>query len=115
MKKILVCTFVFATLGLIGGVVSAILFFINADSYGAVGAFSTIVSIILGVVSMVYTFSSGKETSDLFQQMNRKLKRLDEQIDEIGKQNEAFVAKIKMELSKDNFDQANIDNIKTRK
>lgn len=74
------------------------------DYYGLVGALSTLISIILGVVSIVYTYISGKETSELSSEMSKQIK-------EIADQNEAFIRNIKVELLKSNYDDDNIKNI----
>ncbi len=112
MKKLIIGTFVLAIVGIILGLISAILYFINCDSYGAIGVISTIVSILLGIISIVYTYKSGEETFELFSKFRDNLNKLDEQIDTIDKQNHSLVEKITQELSKENYNQNNIDNVR---
>lgn len=114
MKKFIIATFIFASFGILLALISAILYLIGSDCYGAIGIFSTVISILLGVVSIVYTYFSGKETSALFSQLDQRIAKLDEQIVKIDEQNRTLVSKIQMELSKDNFNQANIDGIRNR-
>lgn len=63
-----------------------------------IGIISTILSIILGVVSIIYTYISGKETMNV--------------LEEIKRQNSRLVDKINYELSKDNYNDKNIEYIR---
>lgn len=96
--KIVKITFCLAILSLITAFLSAFLFINGCDFAGAVGVFSTIISTILGAVSIVYTYVSGKQTIEL--------------LDKIKKQNENFVNKIQTELLIQNFDEDNINNLR---
>lgn len=126
MKGLIVTTFIFVGIGLLSGIVSAVLFCLGMDTYAAIGMISTIISILLGIISMVYSYVSGNETSALFKKFGEKIEGLDQQINKIEEQstklekqiktieeqNRSLVEKIKVELSKENYDQANIDNIR---
>lgn len=94
----LTVVYIVACTGILLSVTAAILYLIGGDAYGAVGAVSTIISIVLGVVSIGYSYFSGKKT--------------DETLGNIKSQNEKLVAKINYELSRDNYDQNNIDAIR---
>lgn len=129
MKGLIITTFVFVGIGLLSGIVSAVLFCLGMDAYAAIGMISTIISILLGIISMVYSYVSGKETSLLFEKFGDKIENLDQQINRIeeqstklGKQieaiedqNRSLVEKIKVELSKENYGQANIDSIRKKR
>ena len=93
-------TFIYSIISVMIALVSAILFLIGSDSAGAVGVASTILSIVLGVVSIVYTYVSGQET----------IKALDK----IVEQNKSLVNKINTDLLQDNFDEANIETLREK-
>ena len=150
MKGLIVTTFIFVGVGLLSGIASAILFCLGMDVYAAIGMISTIISILLGIISMIYSYVSGKQTSSLFNRFGEKIDGLDKQITRIEnqtttlgekivgldnqttriekqttklekqiataeEQNRSLVEKIKMEISKENYGQENIDNIRNRK
>lgn len=92
--------YIFKTLIIIGILLvflSIILAFYNHDISSMVSTISTIISIILGAGSFVYTYVSGEETLN--------------HLDEIKSQNDRLVSKINQELSKENYDKNNIENI----
>lgn len=91
--------YVFAVIGIVFSVFAAILYSIGCDWSSAIGAVSTIISIVLGVVSIIYTYVSGEHT----------IKTLEE----IERQNRKLVDKINHELSKDNFNEKNIEYIQS--
>ena len=91
-------TFIYSIISVMIALVSAILFLIGSDAAGAVGVVSTILSIVLGVVSIVYTYVSGQET----------IKALDK----IVEQNKSLVNKINSDLLQGNFDEANIETLR---
>ena len=76
---------------------SIILGFCNKDLASTVGIISTIVSIVLGMSSFIYSFISGEKT---LQYLN-----------EIKAQNDALVERLNYELSKANYGQKNIESI----
>lgn len=90
--------YVFAGIGMILALLSAILYMFNNDWTSAVGVVSTIISIVMGMVSIVYTYVSGKETMTA--------------LEEIKKQNSRLVDKINYELSKNNYNEENIEYIR---
>ena len=89
--RFVVIFFVLAGVGLLIALASAILFSIGNDTASAVGVSSTILSIVLSVVSMVYTYISGIQT----------LKT----IKEIKQQNDALVNEIANNRSEDNYNE----------
>lgn len=91
--------YVIAGIGLALSVVSAFLYLIDCNWSNAISAVSTIISIALGLVSIVYTYISGKETM--------------ETLEEIKRQNSKLVDKINYEISKDNYNERNIEYIKS--
>lgn len=91
--------YVFASIGILLAVLSSFLYIHSSEWTSAVGIVSTIISIIMGMISIVYTYISGKETMST--------------LIEIKKQNKSLVDKINHELSKDNFNDNNIDYIKS--
>lgn len=91
--------YIFAGVGIAFAMISAVLYLIGCDWSNALGAFSTVISIVLGLVSIVYTYVSGREMQIT--------------LDEIKKQNSRLVDKINYELSKDNYNEKNIEYIKS--
>ena len=92
--------YIFKTLIIIGillVLLSIILAFYNQDISSMFSTISTIISIILGARSFVYTYVSGEETLN--------------HLHEIKSQNDRLVSKINQELSKENYDKNNIENI----
>ena len=90
--------YIIAVTGLVCAVAAAIFFFLGCSWTDAIGAIATVISIVLGVVSIVYTYVSGKETMHV--------------LNEIRKENLKLVEKINYELSKSNFNEENINNIR---
>lgn len=88
---------VLTVLGLILVLLSVILGFCNQDWASTIGMVSTIVSIILGMGSFIYSFISGEQT---LQYLN-----------EIKAQNDTLVERLNYELSKANYGQKNIESI----
>ena len=84
-------------IGLFITFLSAILLLTNGKYSEFVGIVSTIISIVLGFVSIVYTYISGQDT----------LKTLNE----IRNENSKLVEKINYELSKNNYDETNINTL----
>lgn len=72
-------------------------FLFNDDLASLLGNISTVISIILAISSFIYSFISGEQTLKL--------------LDEIRAQNSSLVDRINFELSKDNYDKKNIENI----
>lgn len=92
--------FIFKTLivtGILLVFLSICLAIYNQDISSMFSTISTIISIILGAGSFVYTYVSGEETLN--------------HLDEIKSQNDRLVSKINYELSKENYDNNNIENI----
>lgn len=87
-------TLVFGIIAILLSLISAILFVVGCDYAGAVGVVSTIISVLLSLVSIVYTYISGKATSKL--------------MEKIAKQNNEFIEKIKADILRDNYNDANL-------
>ena len=94
-------SFVFALVGILLAFASAIIFFFNKEFSSGVGVFSTVISILLGIYSIIYTYVSGQETLKLLQDIKERERRL--------------VDKINHELSKDNYDRDNINSLSRNK
>lgn len=84
-------------LGILLIVGSIIVYFCSKDLSLLFGTLSTIVSIILGISSFIYTYVSGKES---LQTLN-----------EIKKQNDKLIERLNQELMKGNLGHKNIENI----
>ena len=67
----------------------------NVSSF--VGTISTIVSIVLGMMSFIYSYVSGKQTL--------------EYLNEIKEENDKLVERLNYELSKENYGDKNVENI----
>ena len=93
MKKIFFLSFVFGVIAVILVLVSS--FWGNNNASTVLGMISTIISIVLSVVAIIYTYVSGKSTLDL--------------LDEIKKQNEALVKKIVQDAVANGLGQKSID------
>lgn len=91
--------YIIAGIGIVLSIMAAFLYLIDCNWSGAIGAVSTIISIVLGIVSMLYTYISGKETVETLEEMKRQNRRL--------------VDKINHEISKGNFNEDNIEYIKS--
>lgn len=97
MKK-LKGLYVVAIFGIVGVIVSAYQYGQNNDWTNLIGSISTIVSIVLGIVSIAYTYVSGQETIDAINQINSHHTRL--------------VEKINSDLAKGNLDEENLKYIR---
>ena len=86
-------------MGVVLSFAAAVLYLIGNNWSNAIGAASTIISIVLGLVSIIYTYISGKETM--------------ETLEGIKMQNRRLVDKINHEISKGNFNEDNIEYIKS--
>lgn len=78
-------------------IISSLVFLIRGVESSTFADIATIISVVLAVVSILYTYKSGEET----------LKNLDE----ISKQSESLVNQIIRERSRDNFDDENVKNV----
>ena len=87
-----------AILGLVGVLASVCLYFKDNNCANLIGSLSTIISILLGVVSIAYTYVSGQKTIDAIQQINDH--------------HALFVEKINSDLAKGNMDEENLKNIR---
>lgn len=96
--KLIIFSVILGIAAIVLAVVSAILFIWGSDYTGAVGVVSTIVSTLLGVISIIYTYHSGNKTENL--------------LDEISRQNKTLTDKIHSDLISKNFDEENLDNIR---
>lgn len=68
--------YIITFIGILLGLVSAILIGVSTSLSNVLSYISTLISIILGFVSIVYTYKSGKETLEnlnIMKQQNRKL------------------------------------------
>ncbi len=99
MKCLLKPIYVVAIAGILLAGLSAVLLFIDKDnSYAdAFGTVSTIISIVLGLVSIVYTYQSSKELSST--------------LDEIRNQYRSLVTKINSQLIEKNFGEVNDESL----
>lgn len=95
-QTFIIVFFVFSVIGLLLALISSILFWIGCDWAGAVGVFSTIISIILSVISLIYTYCSGVQTIKVLRK--------------IENQNTILVKKISKELGQLNYNEENIEN-----
>lgn len=93
-KAFVISFLIIACLGVIASVVSVVLLSLTKNSSSTVGVISTIVSIVLGAISIIYTFFSGQKSLETLNNME--------------KQYDALVKKINQEISKDNYDKENI-------
>lgn len=87
-----------AILGIVGVIVSAYLYGTDDNWASMIGSISTIISIVLGVISIVYTYVSGQATIDLMNQ--------------IVNHNASLVEKINSDLAKGNLDEENLKYIR---
>ncbi len=90
-----VFSIILTVLGFLLAITSAILFLIGDDAAGAVGIVSTISSIALSAMSMAYTYFSGVQTLKVLQDIKR--------------QNDALVEKIRHENAKNNYNEVSAD------
>lgn len=82
-----------------GVVLSIIHIYVSTGEFsGCLERGATILSIILGLVSIAYTYISGKKTL--------------RSLDEITQENKDFINKIRAEMVKDNYDEVNLTSIK---
>lgn len=82
---LLLGTQVLGILGVLGVIISAILYYFMSDLSGFIGNLSTIVSIVLGVASIVYTFISGSDTTKQLLEMHAATKKELEKVrEELG-------------------------------
>lgn len=96
-RKFVIAFWIMIVIGLIFALLSAIFFMCGNDLAGTLGIVSTILSLILSFVSIIYTYVSGKQT----------LKT----ITTIKEQNDSLVEEIRRQLRKDNYNDNNLDNI----
>jgi len=96
MKKRIALFFVFAVIAIIMAALSSI--FINSSFGGIIGIISTIISVLLSVTAMLYTYISGKKTLEL--------------LEKIEAQNKKLVDKINLDLLKDAYDEEGIKAIR---
>ena len=96
--KLVKLTIIISCIAVVFALISAILFIVGCDYAGAIGIVATVVSVILSLVSIIYTYISGKETI-------KSLKNIE-------KQNEQFIIQIKSELLNYNYDEENIKDVR---
>ena len=96
MKTVIVIVFVFGGIAIISASLSAFIFFVAEEVSSAFGIISSIMSVVLSIAAMVYTYLSGKETFYLLK--------------EIEKQNKILVDKINQDLLKDAYDEKGIED-----
>jgi hypothetical protein len=92
MRKRIALFFVFAVLAIIMAALSGI--FINLGFGGIISIISTIMSVLLSVTAMLYTYFSGKRTLELLKK--------------IEVQNKKLVDRINQDLLKDAYDEEGI-------
>lgn len=97
MKRLLKPIYIVAIAGILLAGLSAALLFIGNSYANAFGTVSTIISIVLGLVSIVYTYQSSKELSST--------------LDEIRNQYRSLVTKINSQLIEKNFGDVNDESL----
>ncbi|MGN0486430.1 MAG: hypothetical protein ACI4GB_04285 [Acutalibacteraceae bacterium] len=97
---LVVISLVLGIIAIVMALTSAILFSKGSDMYGAIGVVSTIISTVLGFVSIIYTFISGNQTIKL--------------LDNIDTKNNLLIEKIRAELVEKNFDEENLESLRER-
>ena len=95
---LVILSIILGVVAIIMALISAILFLKGSDVYGAVGVVSTIISTVLGFVSIIYTFISGNKTIKL--------------LDNIDTKNKLLIEKIRTELVEKNFDEENLESLR---
>ena len=98
MKKRTALFFVFAVIAIIMAALSGI--FINSGFGGIIGIISTIMSVLLSVTAMLYTYFSGKRTLEL--------------LEKIEAQNKKLVDRINQDLLKDAYNEEGIKATRKR-
>ena len=94
-KSFFIFSLIVGGIGLSASVISVVVLLFAQNSIASIlGVISTIVSIVLGIMSIGYTFISGQKTL--------------ENLDHIQTQYSSLVEKINRELSSDNYDEGNI-------
>lgn len=88
---------VLMVIGIVLIIVSIGLGICDKDLSLTLGTISTIISIILGAGSFIYTYVSGEETLH--------------HLDEMKSQNDRLIRRLNQELAKDNYGISNIENI----
>lgn len=97
MKCLLKLIYIVAIAGILLAGLSAVLLFIHNSYADAFGTVSTIISIVLGLVSIVYTYQSSKELSST--------------LDEIRNQYRSLVTQINSQLIEKNFGDVNDESL----
>ena len=100
-KKLVVAAFIFGGVGILFALISSVLFFVRSGYSSAFGVFSTIISIVLGLAAMLYTYISGKKTLEL--------------LNKIEIQNKRLIDKINTDLIKEAYDENGIEAARNRK
>ena len=95
---LVVISMILGIIAIIMALISAVLFLKGSDVYGAIGVVSTIISTVLGFVSIIYTYISGNQTIKL--------------LDNIDTKNNLLIEKVRTELLENNFDEENLDNLR---
>jgi cell shape-determining protein MreC len=98
MKKRIALFFVFGVIAIIMAILSG--FFINSGFGSIIGIISTIMSVLLSVTAMFYTYFSGTKTLEL--------------LEKIEAQNKKLADKINLDLLKDAYDEEGIKAIRER-
>lgn len=97
MRCLLKPIYIVAIAGILLASLSAVLLFIHNSYADAFETVSTIISIVLGLVSIVYTYQSSKELSST--------------LDEIRNQYRSLVTKINSQLIEKNFGDVNDESL----
>lgn len=97
MRTWIKATWILAVIGIVSSLIAAIMLLRDCAYGDAVSTVSTSISVVLGIISILYTYVSGEET----------LKALNE----IRRENQSLVQKINYELAKNNYDEENISNL----
>jgi len=102
-KKVIIAAFIFGGIAIILAVVSAILVLFYSGIIAVIGLTSTVMSIILGVVAMVYTYLSGRKTFVLW-------KKTMDTLDKVEAQNRKLIDKINLELLEGAYDSSGLED-----
>ena len=100
-RGLIVAAIIFGGIAVLCALISAVLTFFSPNVSSALGGVATVISMLLSIVAMLYTFFSGKGTLAL--------------LNTIEEQNKRLVDKINSELIKDAYDKEGIEDARTSK
>jgi len=112
MKKLIVIVSILGGIAILLAFTSSILLFINCDVSNALGIPSVILSVLLSVVAMLYTYLSGKETLKTFTKTQKVFEETQNTLVKIETQNRKLVDKINQDLIKGSYNEAGIEAVR---